>query len=267
MHGTHPSNWLKRFTLIAAAAAAASFIDASSAHAGYTSVTNNAAEDSQLKIIAHQYGGSWQKVGDDFYSGNMRAMRVDDFMQHAGIMDLATGQCGDATDQRWCANGMTVTAVAKFSSYSQVLSYVDSNGTAHQMMDVKGYGYNIDPATSTMDLNGDVFSWQRSGNSGTQSSLDRDNIDNRDHLITYSIEGLPGQTAPVWMMFWEDLDKTASLNLNRTWADYNDLAVEVRSASVTHPIPLPPAGWAGLITLSGAALVRGRRLISSSVLA
>jgi hypothetical protein len=36
---------------------------------------------------------------------------------------------------------------------------------------------------------------------------------------------------------------------------------------VVHAIPLPPAGWAGLITLSGIAAVRGRKRFVQSVTA
>ena len=89
-------------------------------------------------------------------------------------------------------------------------------------------------------------------------SLDSANLDLRDHLITYVIEGLPGVDGPVWMLFFEDMNKLVKTPIKRTYSDFNDLAVEVRS--IVQPVPLPPAGWAGLFTLSGAALVRGRKL-------
>ena len=91
------------------------------------------------------------------------------------------------------------------------------------------------------------------------------NADHRDHLITYIVNGLPGNSGPVWMMFFEDLNKSSSLTKGRTYADYNDLVVEVRP--VVTPVPLPPASLAGLFTISGVLLYRGRKLISNLVTA
>ena len=252
------SIWLKGLAIVAG-----SLIGASSAHAGMTSIGKmGAGEDSQKQIFAHAYGGSWHQEGTDFYDGAISAKRMDDFLSVPSVLDIAHGDCGYSTDQTWSGNKFTVTAIAKFSGNSQELGTVDSHGNSQSVLDVQGYGYDITPASKTVDMNGQQFKWTRDGNSGLQTSLDSDNADGRDHLITYVVNGLPGQSGPVWMLFFEDMNKTATTPKNRTYADFNDLVVEVRP--MVSAIPLPPAGWAGLFTLAGCALVRSRKLISAA---
>jgi hypothetical protein len=252
-------------TLKGLALVAGAFLSISSANAGMTSIGKmGAGEDSQMQIFDHAYGGSWHKVGTDFYNGGMSAKRMDDFLSDPSVLDIARGDCGMSTDQKWCGNKFTVSAIAKFSGNSQNLGIVDSHGT-HNVFGVTGYGYNIAPESQTIDLNGQTFEWQRSGDSGTDDSLDSHNTDLRDHLITYVVNGLPGQSSPVWMLFFEDMIKTSTTPKNRTFADFNDLVVEVRP--VVNPIPLPPASWAGLVTLAGGALVKSRKFIFRAVTA
>jgi hypothetical protein len=245
-----------------AAATIGSLFGISAAHAGYTSIKTNPAEDMQMQIIAHTFGGSWHAEDGDFYCGGVQAMRVDDFLVNSSVMNLANGQIGDATDQKWTANSFTCTAVAKFSDNTQILGTLDSNGHSETLMNVTGSGYNVS-GSATCDMDGKTFEFTRSGNSGTQNSLDSMNSDDRDHMVTYEIEGLAGQTGPVWMMFWEDLNKTPDLAKGRTSSDFNDLAVEIRPTVTA--IPLPPAASAGLITLSGMLLYRGRKTILSAI--
>ena len=233
------------------------------AQAGFTTIgKTGVGEDNQLQILEHQYGGSWHEEDGDFYDGSISAMRVDDFLNNPGVLNVATGQIGYSTDQIWSGGKFVVTAVAKFSDNTQNLSILDSGGNTHEVMNVQGSGYNITPASVVMNMNGGTFKWVRSGNSGTQTSLDSDNADGRDHLITYEIKGLPGVSTPVWMLFFEDLTLTPGLPKGRSSADFNDLVVEVRPE--VNAIPLPPAEWAGLLTLSGMLFLRGRKFICAS---
>lgn len=250
---------LKRLTI----AAIGSLFSVSAAHAGFTTIKNNPAEADQMQIIAHTFGGSWHAEDGDFYCGSMSAKRVDDFLVNAGVMNIATGQIGDATDQKWTANKFTCTAIAKFSLNTQALGTIDNTGHSESLMNVTGEGYNVSGSASC-DMDGKTFEFTRSGDSGTQYSLDSMNSDNRDHMVTYEVDGVSGQSGPIWMMFWEDLNKMPDLPKKRTYMDYNDLAVEIRS-TVT-PIPLPPAASAGLITLGGMLLIRGRKAILSAIM-
>jgi len=249
------STWLKTLAIVAG-----SIVGVSSAQAGFTGVGNHpAAEAGQEQIFEHQYGGNWHKVGDDYYNGGMSAKRMDDWLSNASVLNIGNGQCGYSTDEMWCGGKFTMTAVAKWSGNSQKLNLIDSSGHVHNLLDVQGYGFDIDPASATVDMHGKSFNWLRDGDSGLQSSIDSANSDGRDHLITYIVEGLPGIKGPVWMMFFEDMNKLVNTPKNRTFADYNDLIVEVRS--VVSAVPLPPAGWAGLVTIAGGALVRSRKHI------
>jgi hypothetical protein len=246
---------------------AGSFVAAGSAHASFTSIgPMGAGEDNQLQIIQHQFGGSWHQVGDDFYNGSMSAKRVDDWLSVPGVLDVNNGNVGFTTDQMWTGHKFNVTAVAKFSDYSQEFGATNKNGDLKVILpSVTGYGYNITPASHTVDMGGQQFKWSRQGSSGNQSSLDSEDVDGRDHLLTYMIDGVPGTSGPVWMLFFEDLNGSVFPQGARTYADFNDLVLEVRS--VASPVPLPPAGWAGLFTLGCGALVRGRKLISKALAA
>jgi hypothetical protein len=255
------TSWLKGLAIIAVSA-----IGTSSAHAGLTSIGKHPTfEVGQQDILAHQYGGSWHAVGDDFYNGGISAKRMDDFLSVPSVLDIAKGDCGFSTDQMWSGKKFTVSAVAKWSGNSQRLGILDGHGNTHGVLDVTGYGYNVDHTSKTVDMSGATFKWQRSGDSGVEDSLNSDNADNRDHLITYIVSGLPGVKGPVWMLFFEDMIKTASTKKNATFADFNDLVVEVRPA--INPVPLPPAGWAGLFTLGCFAIVRGHKLMSRAMTA
>src|SRR5439155_27336269 len=186
----------------------------------------------------------WHKVGDDFYNGGISAKRMDDFLTVPSVLSISHGDIGFSTDQMWSGNKFTVNAVAKWSGNEQELGVTNLNGDLHVLFpSVNGYGYDITPATKTINMDGQQFKWTRMGNAGLQSSLDSENEDGRDHLITYLVTGLPGQSGRVWMLFFEDMMKTAGTAKNGTYADFNDLVEEVRPA--INRVPLPPAGWAG----------------------
>ncbi len=256
------SAWKKGLAIVAGG-----MIAASSAHAGMTTIGKmGVGEDSQEQVFAHTYGGSWHQEGTDFYDGAVSAKRMDDFLSVPSVLKVATGDVGYSTDQTWSGNKFTVTPIAKWSGNQLETGLTDSNGDLHVLFtNDSGYGYNIDHDSKTVDMQGQQFKWTLLGNTGIHSSLNSDNADGRDHMITYLVSGLPGQSGPVWMLFFEDMDKTSTTPKNRTYADFNDLVLEVRP--MVSAIPLPPAGWAGLFTLSGAALVRGRKLISKAMTA
>ncbi|HTL28576.1 MAG TPA: hypothetical protein VL282_05130 [Tepidisphaeraceae bacterium] len=219
-----------------------------------------AGEASQMDILNHAYGANFHKVGDDYYDGTLTAKRVDDNMTFTGPMSLNTGLIGDATDQSWCANAFHAKTLAAFSYNTQQFGCMDSGGY-HGLFDVSGFGYDAS-GEATHNMNGATFNFARTGNSGTQSSLTSFNSDARDHVVTFEISGLAGQDCPIWVLFWEDLNLTSDLPLKRSWADYNDLCVQITKCDVA-AVPLPPAAWAGLVTMAGMGIVRGRKKIAS----
>lgn len=251
------SRWIKSL-----AVAALVGLGVSNAKANFTTFKPPPAnEASQMDILSHAYGVNFHKVGDDYYAGAVTAKRVDDNMTYTGPMSINTGHIGDATDQSWCGGSFAVKALAAFSYNTQELGCFDSHGY-HSILDVTGYGYNA-TGEATHNMNGATFEWGRTGDSGTQSSLKSMNSDGRDHMVTFEIEGLKGQTSPMWVMFWEDLDLTSNLPIKRSWADYNDLAVQVTKCDNVTAVPLPPAAYAGLATLGGMLLVRGRKQLAN----
>ena len=250
--------WLKTLTLAAVISGSAG-----RANANFTAFkAPPALEASQEQILEHTYGVNFHKVGDDYYSGTITAKRVDDNMTFTGPMASATGHIGDATDQTWSGNTLKAKTLASFSYNTQQLGYFDT-GSYQKLFDVTGYGYQAD-GTGVVNMRGKDFNWGREGNSGLQSSLNAFNLDRRDHMVTYELEGLSNQSNPIWVMFWEDLDLTSNLPVKRSWADYNDLAVQIEATS---PIPLPAAAWPGLLTLGligSAVTVRRVRTVAAN---
>ena len=237
-----------KYTRLAAVTAAAIF--GISSQAGMTTVKPApATEVGHEQIFEHVYGGSFSKVGDDYYSGQVSAKRLDDWMSDISVQSLKVGECGMACDQLFSGK-FNVRAVAKFSGNSQTLGVVGESGGSHNLFNVSGYGFNINDAHATLDMSSETFKWARWGDSGYQTSVTTDNLDFRDHMVTYVIEGLPGQRQPTFMMFWEDLNRTTAMAKKRSWADYNDLVLEVRSVAL-NAVPLPAPAIAGLVMLGG----------------
>lgn len=218
-----------------------------SARAGMTAIgARPASELSHEQILERHYGLSFHRNGDDFYSGQVSAKRLDDWMGNIGVQCLGLGECGIAADQKF-SGSFTVSAVAKFSGNSQNLSLADELGRQTSLMDVEGYGFDINHVSTTVNVK-ETFEFIRGGDSGRHSSVNGKNTDGRDHLMTYVIEGL--ESGPVFMLFWEDLTyDSGMMSRKRTFADYNDLVLEVRGA--VHPVPLPHAAYVGLAMLSG----------------
>lgn len=210
-------------------------------------------EESPRSILSTLYGGAFEPVGDDLTNGAVTARRVPD----APAASADTAQ----TDQVWTLGRFSVRAAAKFSNYSQRLAIRRPDGSTADLFAADGYGYD---STGQGSLASGVTQGRfvRSGGTGAQSSLQADNPEQRDHLISYEIRGLPdaGQDERVWVMFWEDLDPALARVPGRTGRDYNDLAVELRASAApadAASIPLPAGAWAtagvGVIAFATAA--------------
>jgi hypothetical protein len=226
---------------------------AASSFAGFTAIGRApTSEHTQAQIFSNVYGGTFHQIGDDFFNGTITARRVDDGMSVTPPMSMARGTIGDTTDERWDGSSFSVRALAKWSMNTQTLSINDGAGT-HDLFSSFGYGYNAS-GSANFNATGKITSFVRSGDSGTQSSITRNNVDGRDHMLTYEILGLAGVNDKVWVMFWEDLNRSAGLATKRTHSDYNDLVVEMRAAAV----PLPAAAWAAIAVGGVGAIFRKR---------
>lgn len=254
-----PANTLYRAGSLSRFAAALLFT-ASAAVAAPTEIGKiHPGEDDAPQILSSLYGGEFLPVdgtnditGRDLTNGSVIARRLPD-----GPPD---GPATADTDQLWDLRSFTARAVAKFSEFGQSFSVADSSGESVPLFTADGYGYDV---SGEGQFAGDVSEarFVRAGETGTQSTVPADNLDGRDHVISYEIEGMPGGQ-PTWVMFWEDLSTARVTNPNRTTEDYNDLAVELRAAARVGggavAIPLPMPVWAGL-ALGGFAMFTVKR--------
>jgi hypothetical protein len=235
-----------RLIATAVAVAAAGFT-AGSAQAGFSNFKMAPRTESGIqRIIEHTYGGDWAPAssGKDYIGpGGMTAVRVNDnFGLHA--LDLTTGDLAGASDATFTGGTFTARAVAKFSLNMQTFGYNDSGGF-HSLFTADGLGFDVTSTTANVDSASGPIRFERSGDSGTQTTWHGDNLDGRDHMLTYRIDGVSGADGPVFLLFWEDLDKTASLPVWRSSSDFNDLVVELRGGSHISPGPLPGDGGNG----------------------
>ncbi|MFW6059470.1 MAG: DUF4114 domain-containing protein [Phycisphaeraceae bacterium] len=196
-------------------------------------------EDNHRQILDSLYGGSFTASGSDFSNGTVQALRVD-----------------DEADQLWSlSDPINASVRAVFAGLDQSFGYIpgDDGSTDDfvELFDASGTEYSVSGSASNVDLGDGDIRWARKGSNGIASSRNTDNLDDKDHLITYSITGLPDVSEPVYLLLFEDLfGNTGADN------DYNDLVVEI--SSVAHA-PTPAAAGAGLMLLGVAGFARRRR--------
>jgi hypothetical protein len=227
------SNWMKTTATVAAFTT----FTAASAHAGLTTV--KPAKPSEMgieQILEGTYGGNFSASGSNFTNGTLTATRIDDDF-----------------DQVWTGGTFDICAKAKFSGYTQSLGYMShSDNTIHNLFDTTGFGLACSGSLSNIVI-GDDFCFSRDGDSGLQMSELNENTDGRDHMVSFKIDGL---NSPTYLLFFEDLNLTPGLSLNRSYADYNDLVVQVtRSNGGGIAAPLPPAVLTGGVLMAANAVV------------
>ncbi|MET0849648.1 MAG: DUF4114 domain-containing protein [Candidatus Rokuibacteriota bacterium] len=182
-----------------------------------------------------------------------------------GILDSLYGlsnltRIDDGSDQLWTNIGtIEVTAVAKYSAYSQLFGYLpgESGGTFVPLFSVAPDG--LLPGLSgsfTVADSGPIFRWADDPNGagtapGLWSSLESGNGDSHlDHMVTFQITGAaghPGNALGAFVIAFEDFSGGGD-------RDYNDLVIEARmiAPSLTTAVPAP-----GSLALLAAALVLG----------
>jgi hypothetical protein len=204
-------------------------------------------EQSHAQIIGHRYGGTFQAVAGskDFSNGLLRAERVPDSingqsgtpLQLNGIITEA--HRGQMTDQLWQNAFDFPEAEAVFASFPQEFGYLDGSGegpgTFNSLLRITGLGYGVEinQPFPLLPQNKELRWADRSQGRPPYpprqlSSRNADNLDVRDHMVSYLIrdENPPlGQPAVVrWLLFFEDLLAGEPFED----FDFNDLAVEVK---------------------------------------
>jgi len=221
--------------LLGAVVLGLSLLAASDARAGFTTIGppnyGRGGEATQAEVLSNAYGGTFTANGLDLTNGTVTATRID-----------------DNDDQFLPTSISSIRTLGTFADLSQGLGYGDINSPT-KFFDVTGSGFAAQGSSGAIDLPAGTAAI-RTGGGTNKSSVDAQNQDARDHLITYLLTGA-GVSGTTHVLFWEDL----AVNENSDF-DFNDLAVEIKSGG-TAVVPLPPAVWSGLITLAGTAMVVG----------
>jgi len=201
-------------------------------------------EKNHIEILNDIYGGDFSMGNPADYgalvytNGAVTATRMHDFDDpnnppaYDPIMHLVTGGSGDL-DQNWTDGTATATAEAKYALLGQTFGFND--GGADQLL---LFHTDIGDPPTPFSVSGDFVWWRAQNAQGLNrySSDESENPDS-DHLLTYQITGLPGQSQTVWLLFWEDI-----LSTSQDYdGDFNDFVIEVRA------IPAPGAALLGAI--------------------
>ncbi len=225
-------------------------LTAGQAQAGYTAINapnyGKGGEASQAEILSNTYGGTFVADGLNFTNGAKTAIRID-----------------DDNDQVWNLHILSTKALATFASLKQGLGI--KGGGFEQLFNVTGKGFNVVGGTGEVDTP-KAYELIRNGKKSEEfSSVDANNSDGKDHMVTYllvnnkkriqkvAIDDNNDKCALTYVAFWEDLAKNKHSDF-----DFNDLAVEIKGNCAT-VVPLPAAAWSGLATLAGGALAAGYR--------
>jgi hypothetical protein len=221
---------MKRVNLYVGALSVAGALSAfsSKTSAGLTDViTNQFGQPTPHQIVEHVYNDTFNVTGENFASPTISVTRLSDN--------------NDST--RLVGHDFSANTVARFSDYTQSYGTI-SGGSFKPAFDVAGQQYSATGSGTVKIDAGDSFG--RSGNSGTQSSNASQNVDGRDHVVSYEVHG--AQPDPQYLQFWEDLNDTPSLTRQgHTVSDYNDLVVQLTPADTGggNLVPLPPSVWTG----------------------
>lgn len=189
---------------------------------------------------------SHQQILDTFYGGEFELL--DDGVSFANGDGITAQRVPDNQDQVWDLDlPVNITSVGRFAMYDQSLGYLPgASGPLDEyvnLFDVTGSDYNVTGGAVNVDLTEEEFRWARRGQDGTVSSLNADNPEGDDHMITYEILGTD-RLEPIHLLFFEDHFRDF---------DFQDLVVEVAA------VPSPAAIAPGLALLGAMALVRRRR--------
>jgi hypothetical protein len=226
---------------------ALTFVMASITKADLSAVGTPPSGEATIEDLLNNIYGSGFTGGQNdasYTNGTITATRVDDaFDGSPGTnLNVVTGVPGaGASDQWWSDGSIEAVAKARFAGYDQAFGY-DSGAGPVTLFSVSGDGYAVS-GSGSVNLTGDTYQWLRTGvEEGPWSSVESQNTDLMDHMITFQITGLNTGWA-TWLLCWED----KTIQTDADW-DYNDMVIEVRA------VPIPGALLLGLIGLSAAGI-------------
>lgn len=250
---------------IATAAALTLFVGSANAGVGWSAGPNfgdvgqTSSEATFIEILEGVYGGTFtgansKDFGDTSYTnGTITLTRIEDY-NVGSPLNLLTGAPGAANDQVWQDGVVDVVAEARYAGVAQKFGYYDAADTSSytELFSVAGAGLAVTGSAANVSL-GSQFGWVRKNDSpddsGPHFSVDSDNKDGLNHMLTYQITGpgVPGVNA--YMLWFEDLNDG---DPGADW-DFNDLVVEVRV------IPAPAAALLGLLGLGMTGWIKRRQ--------
>jgi hypothetical protein len=226
---------------------------------GYTTINPPpGGEKNHAQILHDIYNQNFTASGRDYVGSSITAKRVYDFDDIVYNTVHVYNHEPNDVDQIWTDGQVTVTALAKYASYTQAFGWNgDGLGTDfHLLVDQTDIG---GPGVSFQITSGMQFLWgyQAKGDPRCDWWHDGENLEwwsrpesqhhcvGEDHMVTYFMEGA-SSTEAVWTIFMEDVRLSEGSD-----RDYNDFVVEIRA--------VPEPGSILLLGLGALALLRKRK--------